>query len=223
MNLLFKTPVPEIQRWGFLFFLPFIWLSPSAHAQMHDHFRNYAELSRSLKKGSDYRIELKSRPSPIAIFAIHGGVIEPGTVELARAIAGDDFSLYTFEGLKRGHGEAAHLTATHFDEPQALTLAEKSELCLSTHGFASSEKKLQVCLGGGNEKLKTKIMASDFENVEWTECPRLPGKSPKNIVNRCHEPGIQMEMSPELRRKILRDSAFKIRFANWIRKQLSRE
>jgi len=190
-------------------------------AQMHDHFQNYAELSRGLKEGSDYRIESKSRPSPIAIFAIHGGVIEPGTIELARAIAGDDFSLYIFEGLHRTQAEALHLTATHFDEPQALALAEKSELCLSTHGFASSEKKLQVCLGGGNEKRIAQFITTGFEDVEWTRCPRLPGKSPKNIVNRCQQPGIQMEMSPELRRKILRDPEFKVRFASWIRKQLS--
>jgi phage replication-related protein YjqB (UPF0714/DUF867 family) len=53
----------------------------------------------------------------VAVIAPHGGGIEPGTSELATAIAGDDFSLYLFEGLKSAGNGELHITSTNFDEP----------------------------------------------------------------------------------------------------------
>jgi phage replication-related protein YjqB (UPF0714/DUF867 family) len=51
--------------------------------------------------GKDYRIVVERRSdSSVAVVAPHGGSIERGTYEIARAIAGNDFSLYPFEGTK---------------------------------------------------------------------------------------------------------------------------
>lgn len=66
---------------------------------MVDKYSNYDELSCHEPKGIDYRIRCVSS-SDIAILAIHGGKIEPGTTEIAEAVAKNQHSFYTFEGLK---------------------------------------------------------------------------------------------------------------------------
>ncbi|WP_261338761.1 poly-gamma-glutamate hydrolase family protein [Rhizobium leguminosarum] len=48
-------------------------------------------------EGVDFRIGVTR--IPVAIVAPHRGHIEPHTSEIAAAIAGEDFSLYLFEGL----------------------------------------------------------------------------------------------------------------------------
>ena len=65
----------------------------------------------------NFSVRYKDRDSAYAIIAPHGGGIEPGTTELAEAIARNDFSFYTFEGKKRTSNRDLHLTATRFDEP----------------------------------------------------------------------------------------------------------
>jgi phage replication-related protein YjqB (UPF0714/DUF867 family) len=48
-----------------------------------------------------------------AVIAPHGGAIEPGTTEVAEAIAGDRFSFYTLEGVKtRDNKRLAHCKRT---------------------------------------------------------------------------------------------------------------
>jgi phage replication-related protein YjqB (UPF0714/DUF867 family) len=45
----------------------------------------------------------------LAILAPHGGGIEPGTSELAEAVAGEGLSFYAFEGLKRSGNAVLHV------------------------------------------------------------------------------------------------------------------
>ena len=116
----------------------------------NDRYANFAELARAEKAGVDYRIEVRDREHARSVLAIHGGHIEAGTAELARKIAGADWNLYVFEGLKSEGNRVLHLTSAHFDEPRARALARKSRLCLSLHGFASQTGTAIACIGGGN-------------------------------------------------------------------------
>ncbi len=45
-------------------------------------------------KGKDYRIHLRHGKSGILVMAPHGGGIEPGTTEIADAVAGAERSFY---------------------------------------------------------------------------------------------------------------------------------
>ena len=75
-----------------------------------DKYGSFDELRRAERDGVDFRIRVMRREASVAIIAPHGGRIEPGTSELAEAIAGDDFSLYCFEGLgKRPHAISTSL------------------------------------------------------------------------------------------------------------------
>lgn len=119
-------------------------------------YQNFSELSKYEAIGVDYRIGIQDVGSKISIFAIHGGLIEPTTTEIAKAIARDEFNYYLFEGIKTDGNWDLHISSSQFDEPHALRLTEKSKTCVSIHGFKEKSKKL-VCLGGMNERLKELI------------------------------------------------------------------
>ena len=71
------------------------------HKRRLNRYSSYAELARHEVQGRDYRIRVDRRAhSPVLIVAPHGGMIEVGTSEIADSVAGADYSLFSFEGLK---------------------------------------------------------------------------------------------------------------------------
>jgi phage replication-related protein YjqB (UPF0714/DUF867 family) len=179
----------------------------AATAYAADKYVNFAALASAEKESVDYRITTLDRHSPVAVLAIHGGAIEPGSDQLARAIARDDWNLYVFESLKPPHDNTLHVTATHFDEPQALALARHSAICVAPHGMRGDADA--ICIGGANAKLR-RAMRDSLErsrlDIPLEEpCARLPGVSPENIDNRCERQGVQLELSTSLRTRLLAD------------------
>ena len=77
-----------------------------------DRYASFDELCQHAVEGRDFRIRTVSRPGRVAVIAPHGGGIEPGTSELAEAIASPDLSFYAFEGLKRNSNGVLTLRAT---------------------------------------------------------------------------------------------------------------
>ena len=64
-------------------------------------YKSFKELADHEVEGQDYRIRIESRDPRVLIMAPHGGKIEPATAEVAEAIAGMDYSFYSFDGLKQ--------------------------------------------------------------------------------------------------------------------------
>ena len=183
-----------------------VWMGASS-AQAADQYPDFATLSAVEQKDIDYRIDLQDRGAKKSVLAIHGGEIEGYTSEIAAEIAGSEWNLYRFEGIKPQGNRALHITSTHFDEPQALELAAKSTSgCLSIHGY-KDEDELSVCVGGRDGIASQQIakallkISSDRFNVEYP-CERFPGKEPANIVNRCGGSGVQLEFSGALRNEM---------------------
>ena len=187
-----------------------------------DKYVNFGALASAEKEGVDYRITALDRRSPVAVLAIHGGAIEPGSDQLARAIAREDWNLYVFESLKPAHDSTLHVTATHFDEPQALALARRSAICVAPHGMRGDTDA--ICIGGGNPKLRRAVN----EGLERARlgipleepCARLPGVSPENIDNRCERQGVQLELSTSLRTRLLADPELMNRLAAAVRESV---
>ncbi len=197
--------------------------------QAKDVYRNFAELSAAHSEGHDYHVTVsESRVGGgAAIFAPHGGAIEAGTELLAREMAKRGFGLYLFEShlcsksnpelekegfCAKGKRGNLHLTSHHFDDPRALHLAAKAGLCLSLHGFGSKDTEVSVMVGGLAADAKAEFAAAikkSLPEVKLIE-PKagLGGVHPDNIVNRCQERGVQLELSPEFRRKLRKDSVF---------------
>lgn len=167
-----------------------------------DSYTDFADLAKQQVRGIDYEIIVHRRPaSPIAVIAPHGGRIERGTSDIARGIAGEDFNLYLFEGLKpSGSYAALHLTSCRFDEPSCLALITQCSFVVAIHVCRGSSEK--VLLGGLDHVLKAKLADSlDKIGVEVeTHGHRYPATDPKNICNRGRRAkGVQLEISARLR------------------------
>ena len=170
---------------------------------MHDKYTSFAALEAGGEiAGVDYNITLRERPqSRVLIIAPHGGSIENGTTELADLIAGDDYSLFAFNGLKpRGRNRDLHITSHNFDHPACLGLATRHAVVLGVHGCKGATS--QVYVGGLDDELATlltgKLLAAGLPSAATGH--RYPGRNPRNICNRgARGCGAQLEFTHDLR------------------------
>lgn len=161
-----------------------------------DRYRNFHHLSMNENLGRDYLLQIKDRGSDITVVAIHGGRIEPQTIEIARKIAGDQHSLYSFEGIKRSDNQDLHITSHRFDEPLALDLVSKSKTVVAVH--ACKDKEKSVYIGGRFRELKKHIRNNlESEKIVVISNPHsFPGRHENNICNRgILKKGVQLEIS----------------------------
>lgn len=181
--------------------------TPAPHAGverdvMTDKYCNFAELAKSEKQDRDFRIRPLRRESPTVIIAPHGGCIEPGTSEIAEAIAARDHSFYAFEGIKARGNRGLHITSSHFDEAQCAALVAASSRALAVHGEDSQEQVVYVggLDGEAIERLRISLERRGFD-VRKHPSPGLQGRDPANICNRTATGcGVQLELSKGLRR-----------------------
>lgn len=165
-----------------------------------DKYACFEDLKRGEREGRDFLVRARAGPSGIAVFAPHGGSIEPGTTEIADAVAGKEHTFYSLIGMKDHGNEDLHLTSTRFDEPLALELAQSAQTVLAIHGRKGREKA--VYIGGRDGVLKERIrgilLDADFA---VRKDGRFPGASPQNICNRTLlGRGVQLEITTGLRR-----------------------
>ena len=194
-------------------------LEPDRSLIMPDTYQNFAELESQEREGEDWTREYINRGSRILIMAPHGGWIEPYTAELARAVAGNDLSLYTFQGLKKKGNEKLHLTSHRFDEPLAKRAAASALWVLAIHGERSPDRSF-VMVGGLWDSCREGL-GEAFEKAGIAVVgPRhgLGGVNPGNICNRGQSgTGGQLELSEGLRRVLRKDPEELRRFIELVR------
>jgi len=171
---------------------------------MADKYANYGALRKGEVEGRDFQIFTRIMQSSTAVIAPHGGKIERGTSELAKAIAGEVYQVYCFEGLKGANNRDLHITSTNFDEPEALKLVSGCDHVLAIHGCAAGERT--IYLGGRDALLRDAIgenlVAGGFR-AGIHDNPDLQGISIANICNRGRRSrGVQLEISADLRDEI---------------------
>lgn len=196
---------------------------------MPDKYTNFADL-KGREPDRAYRVRSRRRNSTTVIIAPHGGGIEPGTSEIAEAIAGAEYSLYAFEGIKsRGNG-SLHITSTHFDEPKGLALVETADRVVAIHGEDDNQDAISV--GGLDQNLINRMLENLVRSGFRVEGVRvgLQGADPRNICNRNKAgAGVQIELSRGCRRTFFKSLKAKgrraptgqfLRFVNAIREVL---
>jgi phage replication-related protein YjqB (UPF0714/DUF867 family) len=171
-----------------------------------DRYEDIEQLSLYREEGRDFAVHTDRRISRFAVVAPHGGGIEAGTSEVARAIAGAEHSLYLFEGLKPGGNEALHITSANFDEPRCQELLLGVDTVVTIHG-ARGDSPI-VHLGGLDARL-IRRMASELNAAGFVTCqtsnPAIAGKLGRNICNRgTSGRGCQLEISLGLRLAMFR-------------------
>lgn len=188
---------------------------------MHkDRYQSFGALSRVEVEGDDFGIVSEDRGSKYLIIAPHGGFIEPGTSEISRAVAGEDYSLYIFEGLRNRPFRDLHITSTSFDEPKALGMAAKSERVVAIHGRADNGDGDTIWLGGLDAELvsliETRLIEAGFRVLIAKN--ELAGTHRENICNRGQlGKGVQLELPRSLRNDLISDTAKMARFTEELR------
>jgi phage replication-related protein YjqB (UPF0714/DUF867 family) len=168
---------------------------------VRDKYVNFEQLTSIAKENVDYRRIVKQRNSSWAIIAPHGGGIEPGTSEIATAIAGFTHSLYIFEGIRSTGNNILHITSTQFDDPQLLKLFNFIKTVLTLHGCSGNEPIAYV--GGLLDEVRDKIIEKLNQagiKAEISSNPSLQGRDMNNICNKgTLGKGNQIELSEGLR------------------------
>jgi len=171
------------------------------------NYSNYRQLVIWEQEGRDFLIHVREGSSGIAVIAPHGGGIEPGTMELADATAGDVHTFYCFEGIKRSKNADLHITSELFNEPRGMDIVKRSRVVLALHGCKGQEEAVYV--GGLDTELREKIRGSLIQagfNAEPSPRPEIQGQSENNICNRCRSgKGVQLELSRGLRKRMFED------------------
>jgi phage replication-related protein YjqB (UPF0714/DUF867 family) len=171
----------------------------------------YASLTalRQFEKPEDYRVRLLDRASPLTVIAPHGGFIDAGTSGIASAIAGREYNLYDFQGLRREDSFELHVTSTRFSDPPLTRLLERSTAAVAVHGMGDTGEET-IWLGGLNRPLKAamyrRLVSAGFDVND--DSPAYRGESPRNVVNRVKNHGVQFELPRGLIRQLYRDELF---------------
>src|SRR5512133_672716 len=155
-------------------------------------------------EANHYRVLKEVRPSALLVFTPHGGGIEPGTSEIVRAIAGDEYSWYCFEGVGRNGNEHLHITSTLFDEPILMDMLVQARTVVAIHGCGDTHRKI-LFTGGLDTGLADRFVSifrqAGFASERGTG--RISGISTRNICNRgLTRMGVQIEISEALRRDL---------------------
>lgn len=187
-----------------------------------DTYSSFGDLALRETEGADFIVTcLHGARDDILILAPHGGKIEPGTSELARAVAGSDYALYLFEGTKPKGNRTLHVTSTNFDEPRAMEMASAATHAVGIHGLAAENEEIEV--GGLDDALRDLVNASlleaGFLSRIVTSGP-YAARDPANICNRARSGGVQLEIGRVLRDKIRADTAVRTAAAEAVRRVL---
>lgn len=187
---------------------------------MADLYANFAALAAAETDGVDYRICRTKRGTAVTVVAPHGGLIEPGSSQIAWAIARDDWSVYGFEGLLPRPHRDLHIASERFDEPRGLALVRAAETAVGVHGRADAGDPDTVWMGGLDEDFRDAICEA-LETAGFdaaTGGHPLKGRHPNNICNRGRSgAGAQLEIPRSLRDKLTADRARMVAFTDAVR------
>jgi phage replication-related protein YjqB (UPF0714/DUF867 family) len=164
-------------------------------------YKNFEELLAREIEGRDFFIEsVHRRSSGVIVIAPHGGRIEPATDQIARRIAGHDFSFYVFRATKPQDNWRLHVSSHQFDEYRALRLVERHRVVVTVHGCRGLDRA--VYIGGLDVELGERIGASlNRAGIKAaTRGHSYPGRDASNICNRgVTRRGVQLELTRGLR------------------------
>ena len=189
---------------------------------MTSPYNNFEELTQQEIEGKDYQIRVRLRDERVLVMAPHGGKIEPTTSMIAEAIAGENYSYYSFDGLKSEGNSVLHVESHLFDEPRALQAVKKADVVITVHGQLNHQEGF-IMVGGLHVDLRSEIRrrleASGFQTRTPPE--GLQGIDPENICNRGRlKGGIQLEVSRKERDLLRTNQERLMRFAAAIREAI---
>jgi phage replication-related protein YjqB (UPF0714/DUF867 family) len=172
-------------------------------ASLTTPYRDVSQLVVHCRKDRDFQIRIVDPGSEVTIAAVHGGRIEPLTSALAEAIAGDEYNLYDFAGIRVSNNAQLRVPVARFAEMRLNALMRRSQAALHVDGVPG--ERAVVHLGGQNRTLKDILAESLAEAGLVVEGPHSPGAAhdPRRFYNTPAAGGVQMELSLALRQQMV--------------------
>ena len=169
-----------------------------------DHYRSMTDLLNDTQEGKEWTKESTNRNSNVLIFAPHGGNIEKGTTELAKAISNKgNYDYYAFNGARNKNNSQLHVTSTNYNDSDLINRNYNKDISISVHGTGQSQGKNTVLIGGRDEKL-IQIISKELSTFKFNvkrSVGYLAGIETNNIVNfNKRGEGVQLELTPDLRK-----------------------
>lgn len=174
---------------------------------------------------AQFWVETRTASLRLAIFAQHGGMIEPGTDICAAHIARNDLSLHTMVSsravwaVEKEGGRLVPSPVHH--HPDSFALARKCQTIVSIRGrHACHNRTGAVRVDGLDGALVASLMdalaAAGF--VVQDAPSHSPAKQPGDICNRGQRMrGVELDISHELMSHLLNDTNRMARFAAAVR------
>ena len=164
---------------------------------------------RNEKEEENFTIEYEDRKSPVTVTAIHGGLIEPGTNEIAKELSGEIYNFYIFKGFKPkdgGQPENLHITSTNFYDKRLFCMLENSKICISIHGSKDKdEENRKIYLNGTNKTLmniiKSEMISRGIRIGSTSEILDVHNKG--NFIEIPSMGGVQFEIPASLRKEAM--------------------
>jgi phage replication-related protein YjqB (UPF0714/DUF867 family) len=154
--------------------------------------------------------ETFERGGPVGVFAPHGGGIEPGTEELARAVARScGATLYVLSAKRSSGNGALHVTSTAMRPGVSRALDAALAACrlaIALHGHAHDARSIFVSGRAGPAAARAAAALRAAIGARWEVVddparipPGLGGVAAENFVNRPAGGGVQIELPRALR------------------------
>ncbi|MCI2400878.1 poly-gamma-glutamate hydrolase family protein [Aliiroseovarius subalbicans] len=189
-----------------------------------DQYSSFKELYRAEKDGTDYQKQVVKRTSNYLIMAPHGGRIEPGTSELAKAVASGEHSLYLFEGIRKRPHSDLHVTSHRYDDEDAIEIASEHAVVVAFHGRRDRDDPVTVHVGGLDAAIRDTIVNElELEGFDAAVgSGELAGEHTNNICNRgSRSMGVQLEIPKSLRNDLLLKPDLLENFSRAVRKAIT--
>ena len=188
-----------------------------------DQYSSFKELYVVERDGTDYQRQAVKRASDCLIMAPHGGRIEPGTSELAKAVANEDHSLYLFEGIRKRPHSDLHVTSHKYDDEEAVEIVSEHAVVVAFHGRKDGNDSSTVHVGGLDTATRDAIIhelgLEDFDAAVGSG--ELAGEHKNNICNRGNRSmGVQLEIPKSLRDDLISKPDRLAKFSRAVRKAI---
>lgn len=189
-----------------------------------DRYSSFKELYRAERDGTDYQKLVVRRGSHCLIMAPHGGRIESGTSELAKAVASEEHSLFLFEGIRKRPHSDLHVTSHLYDDEDAVEIARDHAVLVAFHGRKDRDDPVTVHVGGLDETTRdtivNELVSEGFGAAVGSG--ELAGVHANNICNRgSRSMGVQLEIPKSLRDDLLSKPDLLEKFSCAVRKAIA--
>jgi phage replication-related protein YjqB (UPF0714/DUF867 family) len=153
-------------------------------------------------------VELRSR---FGFLALHGGSLERGTAEIARAAA--DAAGASFYTVRQPEDLMWHVPSSRCDPADSEALhafLSHTDEVVSIHGYGREHLWRALLVGGANRELASRAAGAlrpalpGYRVIDELDDipPPLRGLHPDNPVNRTRRGGIQLELPPHVRNQV---------------------